>query len=70
MIDSVEAVVAALGGEVEAAKLADIGVTGVLNWKARGIIPAKYFVCFSEALARRRLSADPAVFGLKPVEAR
>jgi hypothetical protein len=65
MLKSVEDIVDALGGTVAVATLAAVGPSTVSNWKARGGIPPENFMKLSAALERRRLQADPALFGFK-----
>lgn len=69
MLNSVEAIIDALGGTAAAAALAGVGMSAVSNWKDRGRIPAENFLTFSAALAKESKQADPVVFGFK-VEAR
>lgn len=66
MLTTVEAVIEAVGGEAEAAKLAGVGTSAVSNWKARGRIAAGKAMIFSDALAKVGKAADPAVFGMVP----
>jgi hypothetical protein len=64
MLNTVDEVIEAVGGEEVAADLAGVGITAVLNWKGRDKkIPPKHFFLFSTALARRRLKVAPSVFG-------
>lgn len=70
MLNSVDAIVDAVGGPSKAAELAGVGVSAVSNWKADGGIPSRHFFAFAEVLAGRGLSLDRAVFGFKAAEAR
>lgn len=71
MIVSVEQLVDALGGTSAAAELMAVDKRVVSNWKARGRVPAEYFLSLIGALANLGEEADPAIFGMKAsVEAR
>lgn len=63
MLTSVEAVVDAIGGNSAVAELASVGTTAVSNWKARRRIPPEKFLIIKRELGKRRMSADPALFG-------
>ena len=65
MLRSVDEIISALGGTAATAELAGVGSPAVSNWKARGSIPAEYFLIFDGELARRDLAFDRKVFGLK-----
>lgn len=65
MITSVEQMVAVLGGTSAAAALAGTDKRVVSNWKARGRVPAEYFLTLTDALAELGQQADPAIFGIK-----
>lgn len=66
MLDTVNAVIEAVGGDAEAAKLAGVGASAVSNWKARGRIASGKAMIFADALGKRGLRADPSVFGMDP----
>lgn len=66
MLETVEAVIEAVGGDAEAAKLAGVGASAVSNWKARGRIAAGKAMIFTDALARVGKVASPSVFGMAP----
>lgn len=70
MLTSVESVIEAVGGSAAAQALAGVGAPAVSNWKARGRLPAELFLVFSAELGKSDTSADPALFGLRPAEAR
>ncbi len=42
--------------------------SAVSNWRRAGRFPAKTFYLFTSELARRGLSADPALWGMKESE--
>jgi DNA-binding transcriptional regulator YdaS (Cro superfamily) len=66
MLKTVEAVIEAVGGDAEAAKLAGVRASAVSNWKARGRIASGRMMVFTGALAALGKEADPAVFGMTP----
>jgi DNA-binding transcriptional regulator YdaS (Cro superfamily) len=68
MLESVEDVIKAVGGNAAAAGLAGVRGSAVSNWKARKRIPAEFLLTFSEVLAREGLRVDPAVFGARGLE--
>jgi hypothetical protein len=70
MRTTVEAVLEAVGGDAEAARIGGVGASAVSNWKARGRIAADRYVVFSDALAAVGKKADPAVFGMAAPPAR
>lgn len=65
MLNSVDAVIEALGGNTSAASLASVGGSAVSNWRARGEIPPENFLLFRDALTALGKEVDPAVFGFK-----
>jgi hypothetical protein len=65
MLNSVDAVIEALGGNTSAASLASVGASAVSNWRARGEIPPENFLLFRDALKALGKEIDPAVFGFK-----
>ena len=67
MLNSVDAIVEAVGGVTAAASLTGVSSPAVSNWKARGSIPAEYFAAFADELDRRRKRFDRTVFGFRPV---
>lgn len=69
MLETVDAVIDAVGGSAAAASLGGVKAPAVSNWKARGGIPSELYLIFRDELARFGHAARPAVFGLKePVE--
>ena len=71
MLATVEAVVKALGGTTEAARLVGAaGPSAVSNWLERGEIPADKFLLISEALRAEGKEVDPRVFAFKAVRRR
>jgi len=68
-LDTVEAVIAALGGNGPVAELLGISEQAVSNWKSRGAIPAEWFLRFDEALTARGMRADRSVFRFVRTEA-
>lgn len=65
MLRSAEQVIDALGDTAGVAGLLGLGLSVVSNWKKRQAIPPEYFVALSEALGKRNMAADPAVFKMK-----
>ncbi|WP_370877135.1 carph-isopro domain-containing protein [Kaistia dalseonensis] len=66
LIETVEDVIAALGGNDAAAQLAGLATpSAVSNWPARGRIPASYFLVFQAALAKDGRRVSPTVFGIR-----
>lgn len=64
-LTSVDDVVDALGGTVKVAALAEVGKSAISTWRARGAIPAEYFLRVSAALRDLGKRASPGVFKLK-----
>lgn len=62
MLNTIDELIEALGGNDAAAKIANVTRPAVSNWKARGLIPAVYWQRFDEELRRLRLKANPAIF--------
>lgn len=63
MLNSIDAVIEAVGGATAAAALAGVSVPAVSNWKARGRIPPEKFFLFERELANRMMRADRTLFG-------
>lgn len=63
-IDTVEALIDALGGPAAAAAVLDVQEVGTLRqWKARGKMPSKRFVEHTAILAARQITASPRIWG-------
>ncbi len=69
MLNSVDDVIDALGGPSKTADLTGVGASAVVNWRTRGIAPAK-FLLVTQALKSRGLEASPGVFAFKKQKAR
>lgn len=69
-LSSVSDVIAALGGNPEIAKLCEVGVTAVSNWRTSNQFPAHTFPIIHRELAARGFSADVGLwrFGRKTSE--
>lgn len=66
MLNSVEAVIKALGGPTKTAVVAAVGASAVINWRTREEIPSEYFVLICDALeALGKGPVDRAVFAFK-----
>ena len=63
MLNSVDAVIKALGGPTKIAALAGTWSSAVSNWRSRVEIPTEHFVLISDALAASGQQADRSVFG-------
>lgn len=63
MIETVPAVVEALGGTFKVASIASVGPSAVSNWIKRGAIPSDRFFLISNALKDIGREASPALFG-------
>ena len=60
-----EAVIDALGGNVEVAKMTSRKDSGVVwNWRKSGRLPADTFLIISEELERLGKKAPPSVWGI------
>lgn len=74
MLNSVEAVIEALGGPTKTAAVAGVGASAVINWRTRGEISPENFLLITEAVrAAGKGEIDAMVFGFKaraPDEAR
>lgn len=70
MLTSVDAVIDALGGTAEVARLTRRQPSAVSNWKTRRFIPPEYLMTVSDALSAVGKAADPCVFGFSKEEAR
>lgn len=68
MIDTVEDVIAALGGPSATAQIVGLGPSAISNWSARGKIAPDKFLIIKAALAAVGKDVDPIVFGFKSVE--
>ena len=69
MLNSVEEVIEAVGGNAAAASLAGVGASAVSNWRSRGEIPPENFLLFRDALAASVKESALSVFGFKEVVA-
>ncbi len=69
-LNSVEAVIDALGGSAAAQKIAGVSQPAVSNWKARGRMPAEFFLVFGARLRKKAATVDPSLFGIQKPEAR
>ena len=65
MLNSVDAVIEALGGTGATASLAGVGTSAVSMWSKREEFPAEYFVLFRDALAALGKEVDPSIFRFK-----
>lgn len=65
MLNSVDAVIEALGGPTKTAAVAAVGASAVVNWRTRGEIPPDRFLLIRDALAALGSEVDPSVFGFK-----
>lgn len=63
-LDSVDAVIDALGGTFEVARLVGRKPQAVSNWRGRASMPPEFFVVMSDALRARDLRAPPALWGM------
>lgn len=68
MLNSVDEVIEAVGGDAVAASLAGVGASAVSNWRSRGKISQENFLLFRGALAALGKEASPSVFGFKVAE--
>ena len=68
MLNSVDEVIEAVGGDAAACSLAGVGPSAISNWRARGKIAQDNFVLFRDALAAKGKEAAPGVFGFKVSE--
>lgn len=65
MLRSAADIIKALGETAAVAELLGLDVPVVSNWKGRKSIPPEYFVALSDALAKKKMVADPAVFRMR-----
>jgi hypothetical protein len=70
MLNTVEAVVEALGGTTATASAVGVGASAVSNWLDRGKIAPDKFLLVREALLVLGKDVDPCVFAFKAAEAR
>lgn len=63
MLESIEDVIAALGGFQATADEAGVTVTAVYNWKKRNAIPSDKFLVISAALKKRSKKVSSSIFG-------
>jgi hypothetical protein len=68
MINTVDDVIAELGGPGATAALVGLGTSAVRNWSARGKIAPDKFLIIKAALGALGKDVDPSVFGFKTVE--
>jgi hypothetical protein len=59
-------VIDALGGTAEVAKLTGRSMQAVSNWRGRGFFTASVYLTITEALARKSMSANPALWRTVP----
>jgi hypothetical protein len=64
MLTKVDDVITQLGGTAKVAEMLGVGVTAVLNFKARGYIPPRWHLLISQEAARRKLAVSPELFGM------
>lgn len=64
MLDTIEAVIDALGGDTAVAKWLDISQPAVANWKVRGHIPRGWHYRLVLRLQRMGYAIAPEVLGL------
>lgn len=69
-VDTIEALIEAVGGNATAASLAHVAPNAVSNWKARGRIPAELFFVFERPLEAAGKKAERSLFGFADDEAR
>jgi hypothetical protein len=62
MLDTVDDIVAAIGGNKATAKLCGVGLSAISMWRQRGMIPPDHWHVMTEELRRKRKKVDPAVF--------
>jgi len=65
MLNSVDAVIEALGGPTKTAAVAAVGPSAVINWRTRGEIPPDRFLLIRDALAALEMEVEPSVFGFR-----
>lgn len=65
MLNSVDAVIDALGGPTAAGDLLGVWPSAVVNWRTRGKITADKFLLVTDALKAKGLKVSPGVFGFK-----
>lgn len=68
MLDTVDEVIEAVGGDAAACSLAGVGPSAISNWRSRGKIAQDNFLLFRDALAAVGKEAAPSVFGFKVAE--
>jgi len=68
MLNSVDAVIEALGGPTKTAGIAGVGASAVINWRTRGEISPENFLLIRDALASLGLEVEPTVFGFKAAD--
>lgn len=69
MLETVEAVIEALGGSGKTAAITGVTAPAVSNWKERGRIPSDKYFAIAAHLKGTGKEVSPVVFGAAPVEA-
>lgn len=64
MLQTVDQVIAELGGPSEVAKLVGVSLPAVSNVKSRGSFPYRWRIPIMQEAQRRNLQIDPALLGL------
>lgn len=70
MIDTVDALIEALGGNARVATLTGRRSSAISNWRKRGRVPAELSRVIERALGEKGQQAAPALFGMAELEAR
>jgi hypothetical protein len=65
VVDTIDDVLAELGGPAKAAELAGVTPPAASNWKSRGRFPSDLYLLFCAELSRTGKTPDPVLFGLK-----
>lgn len=63
-LETVDAVIDALGGTAAVARLVGRPAQAVSNWRKRGSMPAETFLVFDDALRARDLEAPSSLWGM------
>lgn len=63
MLETVEAVIEALGGNAATASLLGVRQSAVSNWKVRGQVPSHRYFAIAAALRSVNKEVSPVVFG-------
>lgn len=70
MIDTVDALIDALGGNAAVAALTGRRSSAVSNWRKRGRVPAELSRVLESALGEKGRQVAPSLFGMAEAEAR